>query len=162
MLFEIVEQRVVAAQEEVEQILPVRVAAHMSQVIRGCQDVLSGKQVATIDLFTLDATAHFPCTRISSPGWNTMPMPSVPLAIFDERKENRFQLTQVRFTWCRERAFEKVVQVHSLRSRHARQEQILNQERVERFAVGFLRRVRLPNVLVVEASKVGFCFFPGT
>ena len=91
-----------------------------------------------------------------------MPMPSVPLAIFDERKENRFQLTQVRFAWCRERAFEKVVQVHSLGSRHARQEQILNQERVEGFAVGFLRRVRLTNALVVKASKVGFCFFPGT
>ena len=91
-----------------------------------------------------------------------MPMPSVPLAIFDERKENRLQLTQVRFAWCRERAFEKVVQVHRLGSRHARQEQVLNQERVEGFAVGFLRRVRLTNVLVVEASKVGFCFFPGT
>ena len=57
MLFEIVEQGVVAAQEEVEQILPVRVHAHMAEVIRGCQDVLSGKQVATIDLFTLAATA---------------------------------------------------------------------------------------------------------
>ena len=56
MLFEIVEQGVVAAQEEVEQILPVRVDAHMAEVIRGSQDVLSGKQVATIDLFTLAAT----------------------------------------------------------------------------------------------------------
>ena len=88
-----------------------------------------------------------------------MPMPSVPLAIFDERKEDRFQLTQVRLARSRKCAFEKVVQVHSLGSRHARQEQILNQERVEGFAVGFLRRVRLTNVLVVETSKVGFCFF---
>ena len=57
MLFEIVEQGVVAAQEEVEQILPVRVDADMPQVSGGWQDMFSRKQVATIDLFTLTATA---------------------------------------------------------------------------------------------------------
>ena len=82
-------------QEEVEEVLPVWVRAHDAEIGNFVDDQFAWKQVSAEDRLALTTTSHLPCAWILTPGWYTVPMPRMALAIFEESQQYVFELVEV-------------------------------------------------------------------